>query len=121
MDNYNSNPNQRHITTHKEPTDENNYYTKINLSALKKAMSGLSPKAFELWVYMSKNVNNHEFWLSKMDFLSWSNVKESSYYNAFNELVRCGYLVERKGSKSMFDFYESPRDKEIMIKVHKDI
>lgn len=51
MPNYNSNPNQRSITIHKEKTDnekKENYYTKINLRALRGAMSSLSPKAFEL-------------------------------------------------------------------------
>lgn len=48
MPNYNSNANQRSITTHKEKCDKDNIYTAINLEALKKAMSSLTPKAFEL-------------------------------------------------------------------------
>lgn len=120
MAEYVSNPNQRHINTHKEPTDAENKYAKINLKALKNAMSGLTPKAFELWVYMSKNIDNHEFWLSKVDFLSWSAFKEKSYSNAFKELESLGYLVERDGAKNHYDFYELPREREIKITIHKE-
>lgn len=34
-----SNPNQRTITTKKEPCNKDNLYTSINLEALKKAMN----------------------------------------------------------------------------------
>ena len=121
MPNYNSNPNQRSIRIHKEKTDDksiDNYYTKINLNALRNAMSSLTPKAFELWMYLSKNVDNHFMWLSKVDFLSWSNTKSTSYYEAFNELKSLGYLVE-KDVKNQYDFYEIPKDDEIGITVHK--
>ena len=120
MPNYNSNPNQRSISIHKELTNsesENNYYAKINLCALKSAMSSLTPKAFELWIYLSKNQDNHFMWLSKVDFLSWSNVKNTSYYEAFNELKNLGYLVEKSGNQ--YDFYEVPKEEKIGITVHK--
>ena len=99
MPNYNSNPNQRSVKVHKEETNNDcvdNYYAKINLNALRNAMSTLTPKAFELWIYLSKNQDNHFMWLSKVDFLSWSNVKSTSYYEGFNELKSLGYLVETK-------------------------
>ena len=120
MPNYNSNPNQRSVTTHKEATDDKNFYAKINLEALRKSMSSLTPKAFELWIYLSKNQDNHFFWLSKVDFLSWSNVKDSSYYEAFNELKRLGYLVEKKDNNNQFDFYEVPKEEKVGITVHKE-
>ena len=123
MPNYNSNPNQRCITTHKEATDDKsdkNYYAKINLNALRNAMSSLTPKAFELWIYLSKNQDNHFFWLSKVDFLSWSTVKSSSYYEAFNELKKLGYLVEKKEGSNQYDFYEKPKEEKVGITVHKE-
>ena len=123
MPNYNSNPNQRSITVHKEPTNnekEDNYYAKINLNALHKAMSSLSAKAFELWIYLSKNQDNHFFWLSKVDFLSWSTFKQSTYYESFNELKDLGYLVERKKDNNQFDFYEMPKEEMIGITIHKE-
>ena len=123
MPNYNSNPNQRSVKIHKEETNnekEENYYAKINLNALRSAMSNLTPKAFELWIYLSKNQDNHFMWLSKVDFLSWSNVKSSSYYDGFNELKKLGYLVEKKDGTNQYDFYEIPKEKEIGITIHKE-
>lgn len=124
MPNYNSNPNQKSITVHKEQTNnecENNYYAKINLNALHKAMSSLTAKAFELWIYMSKNQDNHFFWLSKVDFLSWSSFSGSSYNEAVKELISLGYLVQRENEGNHFDFYEIPKEEELIgITVHKE-
>lgn len=123
MPNFNSNANQRSITVHKEITNNehtDNYYTKINLNALRSAMSSLTPKAFELWIYLGKNKDNHFMWLSKVDFLSWSNVKSSSYYEAFKELVKLGYLVEKEDKSNQYDFYEVPKVEEIGITIHKE-
>lgn len=123
MPNYNSNPNQRSIKTHKELTDnkaEDNYYAKINLVALQKAMKDLTPYAFQLWVYISKNQDNHFFWLSKTDFLSWANMGASSYYNAFNELKKKKYLIEKDDKSNHFDFYEIKREDKVAITVNKE-
>lgn len=123
MPNYNSNPNQRSVRVHKEKTNNehtDNYYAKINLNALRNAMSSLTPKAFELWIYLSKNQDNHFMWLSKVDFLSWSNVKSTSYYEGFKELKELGYLVEKEENPNQYDFYEVPKDKEIGITIHKE-
>lgn len=112
---FNSNPNQRKITINKEKTDDKaieNYYAKINLIALQQAMSTLTPKAFELWIYFSKNIDNHCFYLSKVDFLNWANVKATSYYSAFNELEEKGYLVaidKEKADPTNYNFYEIPK------------
>ncbi len=124
----NSNPNQRIVTINKEPVDgkeEKNYYAIINLLALKNAMHTLTPKAFELWIYLSKNQNEFTFYLSKVDFLNWSNVKEQSYYNAFNELKEHNYLIpidKEKPQPSKYNFYEIPQETEeepIRVTIHK--
>jgi hypothetical protein len=123
MPNYNSNPNQRGIRTHKERTDDkekDNYYAKINLNALQNAMKSLTPKAFELWIYLSKNQDNHFFWLSKTDFLKWGNIGSSSYYSAFNELKKERYLIEKEEGSNQFDFYEIPKEEKIGITIHKN-
>ena len=62
-----SNPNQRTITTKKEPCNKDNIYTNINLEALQKAMRILKPTTFEMWIYLGKNQNNYTFALSKID------------------------------------------------------
>ena len=123
MPNYNSNSNQRSITVHKELANNDkkeNYYAKINLIALKYAMHKLTPKAFELWIYLSKNIDNHFMWLSKVDFLSWSNIKSTSYYEAFKELEKEKFLVKKENADNQYDFYEIPIDEKIGITMHKE-
>lgn len=127
---YNSNPNQKNITVNKAPTndiDEKNFYAKINLLALKNAMHDLTPKAFELWIYFSKNQDKYKFYLSKVDFLSWANIKSSSYSNGIAELVEKKYLIPKDKENpepKTFDFFEIPRDDEefenIEITVNKN-
>ena len=123
---FNSNPNQKKIKINKEKCDYQcieNYYAKINLRALQSAMHTLTPKAFELWIYFSKNQNGHSFYLSKVDFLNWSNVKGTSYYNAFKELQDNDYLIpidEDKEEPKSFNFYEIPKEKQdIKIIINK--
>lgn len=123
---FNSNPNQKKIKVNKEKCDSkciNNYYAKINLKALQNAMHTLTPKAFELWIYFSKNTDGHTFYLSKVDFLNWSNVKGTSYYNAFKELQDNDYLVpidEENEEPKHFNFYEIPKEKhDIEITINK--
>lgn len=120
MQDYISNPNQRYIETHKEKTDVENKYAKINLNALQNAMSTLSPKAFQLWIYLSKNKDEYKLWLSKTDFLKWSKYKSTAYYEAFNELVDLGYLIERD-ENNKYDFYELPKEEaKIHVTIHKE-
>ena len=117
-----SNPNQRTITTKKEPCNKDNIYTSINLEALKKAMNILKPTTFEMWLYLGKNQNNYTFALSKVDCLSWCNFSASTYQSAFKELIETGYLVQSKsGSNNHYDFYEMPQEEEEkpLITMHK--
>ena len=105
-----SNPNQRTITTKKEPCNKDNIYTSINLEALKKAMNILKPTTFEMWLYLGKNQNNYTFALSKVDCLSWCNFSASTYQSAFKELIETGYLVQSKSGSNHYDclLYTSP-------------
>lgn len=117
-----SNPNQRTITTKKEPCNKDNIYTSINLEALKKAMNILKPTTFEMWLYLGKNQNNYTFALSKVDCLSWCNFSASTYQSAFKELIETGYLVQSKSGSNHYDFYELPQEKEEenpLITMHK--
>ena len=112
-----SNPNQRTITTKKEPCNKDNIYTNINLEALQKAMRILKPTTFEMWIYLGKNQNNYTFALSKVDCLSWCNFSASTYQSAFMP-----YLVQSKDGSNHYDFYEIPQEKEEekpLITMHK--
>ena len=109
---FQSVPNQKRFFTHREKCDEENHYTKINNMALQKAMKELTPKAFEVWIYFSKWIDDKEHWLSKVDCLKWCNIGKTSYYNAIQELKDKGYIIERAESNNTLDFYQIPKDKE---------
>ena len=80
---------------------------------------------FDAIIYALWNQNEFTFYLSKVDFLNWSNVKEQSYYNAFNELKEHNYLIpidKEKPQPSKYNFYEIPQETEeepIRVTIHK--
>lgn len=116
--------NQRTVTTKKEKCSGNvaaEYYTPINLNALKEAMKELSGSAFKMWVYLGKNQNNYTFALSKVDAMAWCGFSKNTYTAAFNELVKEGYLVRAAENSNHYDFYEVARKQEQpIITVHKE-
>ena len=58
-------PNQYNTTIHKEKCDKDNLYAVVNLDALQNAMNCLSGSALTLWLYLAKNQENYNLWLSK--------------------------------------------------------
>lgn len=80
----------------------------MNISALENAIKVLSHKGLKLWLYFNKNQNNYMFGLSKLETINkWSLNSDSTYHNAFNELVDKGFLVEV--DRDDFIFYELPQ------------
>lgn len=69
-------------------------------------------------------MDGFKLYLSKVDFLSWANVSDSSYRRAFQELIEMGYLIPKDAEKSApkhYDFYELPQEERtITIQIHKD-
>lgn len=88
-----------------------------NLDALQHAMIDLKGETFKLWMYIGKNQNGYTFGLSKVDAIKWGVGSKSSYDRAVKELIEKGYLVET--SKNHYDFYEVPKEEELVITVNK--
>lgn len=99
-------PNQKTITIKKEKCDTVNLYAKINIEALTSAMQDLKGESFKLWIYFSKNQDNYNFYLSKVDVLRFGIGSVSSYNRAVAELTEKGYLQEV--SKDVYNFIERP-------------
>lgn len=113
-------PNQKIVNVKKEVCNNEcreNYYAKINLNALQAAMLDLKGETLKLWLFISKNQNNYTFALSKVEALRWGIGSKSSYDRAIKELKEKGYLVET--SSNHYDFYELPKEKELLVTVHK--
>lgn len=111
------------MTTNKALTnkdDKDNYYTAINLKVLHDAMKNLTHKGLLLWLYLAKNQDGYKQWLSCAEFLEWANCGKSSFYNAFEELVKLKYLIPVDSDKEepkIWNFYEESRMENEKIEV----
>ena len=112
-----TNPNQKTISVKKEQCDKSHLYATYNQKALQSAMLDLKGETFKLWCYLNKNQNGYTLALSKVDALRWGIGSKSSYDRAIAELIQKGYLVNTQGN--YYNFYELPKDEEIIIKVNK--
>jgi hypothetical protein len=116
MTEFVSNPNQKNVNINKlKIENKDDYYAKFRLDALQLAMNKLTPKAFELWCYLGKNMDGFKLYLSKVDCLRWCNISESSYHRAFEELVNARYLIpkdKQATNPTQYDFYEFPQEED---------
>ena len=100
-------PNQRVLTIHKEPTDEQHKYTCNSLEALGEAAKRLQSKGgFKLYMYLAKNQDKYNFALSSSDFCNWSGLGIAAYRTAFEELEKQGYLIINGSSTNNYIFYD---------------
>ena len=100
-------PNQRVLTIHKEPTDKIHKYTCNNLEAMGEAARRLQSKAgFKLYMYLAKNQDKYHFALSRTDFCEWSGCSITAYRTAFDELEKQGYLINESNNKKDYVFYD---------------
>ena len=113
------NPNQRIIKIEKAKTDMDNIYTKLNIEASSTALATLSANGFKLWFYFAKNENNYEMLLFRVNVTEQCGMSENTYRSAFKELVQKGYLVQSKGNKNYFHFYEKSEFE--AIKAHNEL
>ena len=100
-------PNQRNITVHKAKADKQHLYTPINLNALDNAVNRLKSLAgIKLFLYIAKNQDKYNFYLSSSDFMAWAGVGRAAYNSAFDELVKEGFLIKKFGDTTTYYFYE---------------
>ena len=106
--------NQKKVEVNKEPCDKNNLYVCINIEAIQKAMSDLTPAQLKVWMYFAKNQNHYEFELSSVAVCGFCNISDKTYRDAIKTLVAKRYLVLRPGFKNVYDFYEIPKEPEMI-------
>lgn len=108
-------PNQKEITVHKEPCDQQNIYAKINKKAMYQAMknySGRKAPSFELWCYIASSQSGRVFVLSPTAIEAEIGMGVDAYRTAVKNLIDDGYLVLKNDeTNTKYDFYEVPRKK----------
>lgn len=99
-------PNQFKVVSGIRPKkDKDHLYTKVSIDALQKVCNDLNGVALKLYLYLVKNQEDFELALSPTAAKAWG-IKKDSYYNAKDELIEKGYLVE-KGNLT-YEFMELP-------------
>lgn len=105
-------PNQRLIHIHLRCEGG---YGSVNYTAHIKARKGLSKNAFELYDYLEFHHNDIIWSLSSKHLYSETQLTETTYAKAFNELVSKGYLVKKPITATTvpvtvnaYHFYEDP-------------
>lgn len=97
-------PNQRTVTVHRQPLD--NDFLGIKNENWQYAARDLSPHALRLYLYLADNADGYRFGLSPAAIRAAVGTPRSTYHDQFKVLLDKGYLVHRGGSS--FDFYEVP-------------
>lgn len=95
----------RNITVfvHKEPCDKNHPIFAVNVEAAYEALQILSGDAYKLWCYLDKNPKGHTVKMSLDDVVK-RGFRESSFYEAMDELTKVGYVSDL--GEDIFIFYE---------------
>ena len=98
-------PNQRILTVHKAPLEEN--FLGVNNCVWMAACRDLGYPATILYLYLAANRNNYQFALSPAAIQNALGMPRSTYRDQINNLMNKGYLVESGGNR--LDFYEVPQ------------
>lgn len=100
---------QKTIRIIKAISNKENTYGIFNKQAMYNAMNKLSPSAFKVWCYLNSNQNEFELELSSIDVRPKCNIGRRTYYDAVNEMIEKGFLVEveLRYNKTGYLFLES--------------
>lgn len=101
-------PNQRVIQIgQRVERNKDNVYATMNIDALQYAMKTLNGNSgLLLWLYLNKNHDNFfPIELSQKACAEWGLLKDS-YYRAFNELEKHGFLRRKQDNSNIYLFYE---------------
>ena len=92
----------------REQRSKENPYAMMNIDALQMAMKQLNGNSgLLLWLYLNKNSDTYfPIELSQKACAEWGLTKDS-YYRAFEELVKYGYLRQVGENSNLYNFFEN--------------
>lgn len=109
--------NQKIVTTHR--LDREEPFLQLNQVSQRAAMNDIKKYGtFKMFLYLTKNINEYTFALSKVACKSWG-IKESEYRAGVKELEEKGYLIQRPNS-NICDFYEYPKIQNPQFRQHRN-
>ncbi len=104
---FNTVPNQRTITVHRQAL--NSSFLGIKNENWQYAARDLGPHALRLYLYLAANADGYRFALSPEAIRQAVGIPRSTYHDQFKVLLAKGYLV--CSGDSSYDFYEVPFSK----------
>lgn len=106
MNDFNTVPNQKVITIHREKvTDPFVYMTRENMV---NAYKDLNATALYLYMLLVSNKEDYKFAFSPQAVLNQFGMPKTTCQDQFKKLVEKGYIVQRKEGTNLYDFYEIP-------------
>ena len=104
-------PNQKVVQIRSMPhngNDKKNPYGCLNVEASNSAARRLKHNAYRLYVRMALNKDGYTFALSPKEMKSEIGISTTGYASAVKELIKEGYLVQKRDGSNNYEFYENP-------------
>lgn len=98
-----TNRNSMVVFVHKELCEKKDPFFAGNVEAAWEAVQILSRDAYKLWCYFDSSPKGRSMVLSLDDVVEWG-IKESSFYESMEELIKVGYISDL--GRNVFIFYE---------------
>ena len=99
-------PNQRIIKVKRYSEKARANFLKIANTSLELAMYNLKGNAFKFYIWLVDNKDGYELTLYPIQFWKKANISYDTYLNAFDELVKKGYLLKHKEKNNIYLFKE---------------
>lgn len=93
------------------------YFLMCNQNALFAAMKDLKFVGLKMWLYLSKNQEDHSFELS-LEACKKVGIVKNTYYEGIKELIAKGYLIQETGNG--YRFYDTPQSSNIFLTPHSE-
>lgn len=106
-------PNQKKIVVHKDRPQRD--FLQIQNAHWMDVNKKYGPYALQLYLYLAKNADGFELWLSQEAAALEAGIKKTTFHKYVNLFIAEGYLVKRNGN--IYDFYEVPLNGNIENKI----
>lgn len=101
-------PNQKMITVHREKPLKN--FLGIKNENWMLASRLLGPYGLQIYLYLAANADGWEMAFSPKAVELDTGLKQSTCRDHLKDLVKFGYLVQRREGSTYYDFYEQPKE-----------
>ena len=107
-------PNQKIIKIHRDmPKEKEGNFLLIKKNNWFAVNKALGPYGLQLYLYLAGNKEGFNLELSQEAAEKEAGIKKTSFHKYVNIMIEKGYLIQRKESSNIYDFYETPQEQKI--------